>query len=192
MRKRRLLLASVAASLVACGAFLFLLLRSSPDASAPVLHGHRLTLVAQGRRKAVPPVAGAALAPPPATLRLADLGGKPAFIDVWASWCAPCREEAPMLARLWRRYRAQVQFLGIDVEDTRADARRFTRRYRLGYPNIFDPKAGLAGRLGFFGLPTAYLVDGRGRIAARLIGRQQERTLESGLAALVREAKTRR
>lgn len=94
-----------------------------------------------------------------------------------------------MVARLWRRYRAHVQFLGIDVEDSRGSARRFTHRYGLGYPNIFDSKAGLAGRLGFFGVPTAYLVDGRGRIAARLVGRQQERTLASGLEALVREAK---
>jgi cytochrome c biogenesis protein CcmG/thiol:disulfide interchange protein DsbE len=97
-----------------------------------------------------------------------------------------------MLARRWRRYRAQVQFLGIDVEDSRGAAQRFTHRYRLGYPNIFDGKAVLAGRLGFFGLPTAYLVDRRGRIAARLVGKQQERTLASGLAALVRETKGRR
>ena len=94
-----------------------------------------------------------------------------------------------MLARLWRRFRGQVQFLGIDVEDSRGAARRFTQRYGLGYPNIFDRNAGLAGRLGFFGLPTAYLVDERGRIAARLVGRQKERVLTSGLQALVREAK---
>jgi thiol-disulfide isomerase/thioredoxin len=192
VRKRRLLLASAAASLAALGAFLVLLLRSSPDASAPLVHGQRLTLVAPARRKALPAMAGASLAPPPATLRLADLGGKPAFIDVWASWCVPCREEAPMLARLWRRYRGQVQFLGIDVEDSRADARRFTHQYHLGYPNIFDGKAGLAGRLGFYGLPTAYLVDERGRLAARLVGKQKERRLASGLAALAREAKSRR
>ena len=191
MRKRRLLL-SVAAALAALTAFLVLLLRSSPDVPGPTVHGHRLTLVAPDRRKALPALSGAALTPPPATLSVADLGGKPAFIDVWASWCVPCREEAPMLARLWRRYRAQVQFLGINVEDSRGDARRFTRRYHLGYPNIFDAKAGLAGRLGFFGLPTAYLVDEHGRLAARLVGKQQERTLASGLAALAREAHDRR
>jgi thiol-disulfide isomerase/thioredoxin len=190
MRKRRLLL-SIAAALAAVAAFLFVLLRSSPNVAAPLVQNHRLTLVAPGRRKVLPALSGAALTPPPATLSVADLGGKPAFIDVWASWCVPCREEAPMLARLWRRYRAQVQFLGINVEDSRVDARRFTRRYHLGYPNIFDAKAGLASRLGFFGLPTAYLVDGHGRLAARLVGKQQERTLASGLAALAREARSR-
>ena len=187
MRKRRLLL-SVAAALAAVAAFLFVLLRSSPNVAAPLVQNHRLTLVAPGRRKALPALSGPSLTPPPATLSVADLGGQPAFIDVWASWCVPCREEAPMLARLWRRYRAQVQFIGINVEDSRAEARRFIHRYHLGYPNIFDAKAGLAGRLGFFGLPTAYLVDEQGRLAARLVGKQQERTLASGLAALAREA----
>ena len=191
MRKRRLLL-SVAAALAALAAFLFVLLRSSPNVAAPVVRNHRLTLVDPARRKALPALRGAALTPPPATLKFADLAGKPAFIDVWASWCIPCREEAPMLARLWRRYRAQVQFLGINVEDSRHDARRFIRRYHLGYPNIFDAQAGLAGRLGFFGLPTAYLVDEPGRLAARLIGKQQEQTLASGLAALARGARSRR
>ncbi len=97
-----------------------------------------------------------------------------------------------MLARLWRRYGGQVQFVGIDVEDTRGDSRAFIRRYGVGYPNIFDKKASLAGTLGFFGLPTAYLVDERGRIAAKLVGKQKEATLASGLAALVGEAKGRR
>lgn len=94
-----------------------------------------------------------------------------------------------MIARLWRRYGGQVRFLGIDVEDSRSDARAFMRRYGLRYPSIFDRTASLAGRLGFFGLPTAYLVDHRGQVAARLIGKQRETTLVSGLAAVVGEAK---
>jgi len=94
-----------------------------------------------------------------------------------------------MIAGLWRHYGGQVQFLGIDVEDSRGDARAFVHRYGLGYPNIFDRKASMAGRLGFFGLPTAYLVDRRGRIAARLIGKQREATFASGLAAVAGEAK---
>ena len=94
-----------------------------------------------------------------------------------------------MIARLWRRYGGQVRFLGIDVEDSRGDARAFMRRYGLGYPSIFDRTASIAGRLGFFGLPTAYLVDYRGHVAARLIGKQREATFASGLAAVVGETK---
>ena len=192
MRKPRLLVVSFAASLALVTMFLVLLLRPSGNSETAQLHGRRLMLVPVSRRRTLPDLAAAALSPPPAVLRLSSLRGRPAFIDVWASWCVPCREEAPGLARLWRRYRSRVQFLGIDVEDSRGDARAFLHRYGLGYPSIFDRQASLAGRLGFFGLPTAYLVDERGRIAARLIGKQRLTTLASGLAAVAGEAKSGR
>ena len=187
MPKRRLLVIFAVAGVALAGTFLALLLRSSGDAAQPQLHDGRVTLVAAVKRKLLPDVAGPMLTPPPSSLRLRALLGKPAFIGVWASWCVPCREEAPTLARLWREHRSEVQFLGIDVEDTRGDARAFVRRYGLGYPNIFDRKAALATKLGFFGLPTAYLVDRRGRIAAKLVGKQSEATLRAGLDALVGE-----
>src|SRR5712691_11294732 len=101
MRKRRLFVVPVVAGAAAIGAFLALLLRSAGDSAAPQLHGARLTLVSEGRRKPLPDLRGPALTPPPATIRLAALRGRPAFIDVWASWCVPCSAEAPLLARLW-------------------------------------------------------------------------------------------
>lgn len=192
IRSRRLLVILVVAGVLLIGAFIALLLRSSEDVAAPQLQGTRLTLVSAARRKPLPDLGGPALTPPPATIRLRALLGRPAFIDVWASWCVPCRAEAPLLARLWREHRHQIRFLGIDVEDTRGDARRFIRRYGIGYPNIFDRKAAMAGKLGFFGLPTAYLIDRRGRIAAKLVGRQKEATLRAGLTVLAREAKAGR
>lgn len=192
MRTRRLLVLLVVAGALLIGVFLGLLLRSSDDSAAPQLHGARLTLVPAARRKPLPDLRGPALTPPPATIRLRALRGRPAFIDVWASWCVPCREEAPLLARLWREHRRQIGFLGIDVEDSRGDAQRFIRRYGLGYANVFDRKAAMAGRLGFFGLPTAYLIDRQGRIAAKLVGKQKEATLRAGLKALAQEAETSR
>src|SRR5712691_8586284 len=129
MRKWRLLVIFGVVGLAVVGTFIALLLRSSGDAAAPQVHGRRLTLVAAAKRKELPDVAGSTLNPPPAKLSLGALAGRPAFIDVWASWCVPCREEAPVLARLWRAYGSKVQFLGIDLEDTRGDARAFARRY---------------------------------------------------------------
>jgi cytochrome c biogenesis protein CcmG, thiol:disulfide interchange protein DsbE len=99
----------------------------------------------------------------------------------------PCRDEAPLLARLWREHRRQIRFLGIDVEDARRDARRFARRFGLGYPSVFDRKAAMAEELGFSGLPTAYLIDRQGRIAGRLVGQQKAATLRAALRALVRD-----
>jgi cytochrome c biogenesis protein CcmG, thiol:disulfide interchange protein DsbE len=192
MRKRRLFVLSVVAGALLIGAFLGLLLRSSGDSATPEIRGARLTLVHPDRRKPLPDLHGPALTPPPATISLRVLRGRPAFIDVWASWCAPCRVEAPLLAQLWREHRNQIGFVGIDVEDTRADAHRFIRRFGLGYPNVFDRKAGMASELGFFGLPTAYLIDRQGRIAARLVGKPKEATLRAGLEALAQEAKASR
>ncbi len=188
MRKRRLLLIVVLAGGAGLAAFLALLLRPSGEAAQSQVRDGHVTLAAAHKRKELPDLIGATVTPPPSHLALRSLRGKPAFIDVWASWCAPCRDEAPVLARLWRRYRGRVQFLGIDVEDHRSDARAWVRRFRLGYPSIFDRAATMAGRLGFYGLPTAFLVDGQGRIAAHLIGKQREATLRSGLEALAREA----
>jgi len=187
MRKRRHLVIFGAPGIALAATFIALLLRPSANSAAPQVHERRLVLIAEAKRKQLPDLAGPALTPPPARLGLGMLVGNPVFIDVWTSWCVPCREEAPLLARLWRAYRGKVRFLGIDVEDTRGDARAFVRRYGLGYPNIFDRNASLAGKLGFFGLPTAYLIDGRGRIAARLVGKQSEATLRSGLEALAAE-----
>lgn len=192
MRKRRLLVLSVVAGALLVGAFLGLLLRSSDDSATPQALGARLTLVHPDRRKPLPDLHGPALTPPPATISLRALLGRPAFIDVWASWCVPCREEAPLLARLWREHRDRISFLGIDVEDSRGDAHRFIRRFGLGYPNVFDRRASMAGKLGFFGLPTVYLIDRQGQIAAKLVGRQKEATLRAGLTALAQDAKTSR
>lgn len=187
LRKRRLLVLVVAAAAVV-SVFLALLLRPSGQA-APRREGKHFSLIAASKRKALPDATVPALTPPPTSIALDSLRGRPAFIDVWASWCVPCREEAALLARLWREYGSQVRFLGIDVEDSRAAARAFIKRYGLGYPHVFDAKATLAGKLGFFGLPTAYFVDGEGRVAAELIGKQKERTLRAALAALALEAK---
>lgn len=184
-----MLLLIVVGAAVVVVAFLALLLRPSGQA-APRRDGKQVSLIAPGKRRALPDATAPALTPPPPSIALKSLRGRPAFLDVWASWCVPCREEAPLLARLWRQYRSQVRFLGIDVEDSRADARAFTKRYGLGYPNIVDAKAKLATKLGFFGLPTAYLVDAQGRVAAKLIGKQKEATLRAALEALAAEARS--
>src|SRR5260221_13600135 len=73
--------------------------------------GTSATLVPVVKRKRLPNIRGEALTPPARTIAL-RAPGRPSFIDVWASWCVPCKEEAPWLATLGRRYHRQIRFLG--------------------------------------------------------------------------------
>ena len=167
--RRFLLIALAGAALAAAVWFAFL--RPSKETTSAA-SGHGATLIAPANRRLLPDLSGAALTPPPARLSLPSGDGRPSFVDVWASWCIPCKEEAPLLARLHRRFGRQIHFLGIDVNDQRGPARAFERRYQIGYPSIFDQHAAMAGKLNFYGLPTAYLVDRHGRLAAVLVGKQ--------------------
>lgn len=144
----------------------------------------RVALLPAAERRPLPELAGDTLIPPPTRLTLPGPHGRPLFVDVWASWCTACREEAPAIARLARRYSRAVRFVGIDTQDTRRAGRAFVQRYGLSFPHVFDPKATLAGKLGVFGVPTAFLVDRRGRIAATIIGKRSEQTLDAYLRRL--------
>lgn len=160
------------------------LLRPSPQPRSASAGGPDALLEAPVERESLPDLAGETLVPPPPEIALRSLRGKPAFLNVWASWCPSCREEAPTMARLAREHGADVRFVGIDVQDRREDGRAFVRRYDLEFRQIFDPKAEIAGKLGVFGIPTVFFVDERGRIAAVLTGKQPEPKLESYLEAL--------
>ncbi len=94
---------------------------------------------------------------------LTTLRGKPVVINVWASWCGPCIEEAPDLARAARQFRGRVQFLGVDVLDQIGPARAFIRRFGWSYPSVFDPQAAIRNDLGFIGQPETVILDRSGR-----------------------------
>ena len=169
------------------GAVGALVLWPSGRSEVASVSGDAPTLVPVAQRQLLPDISGDALTPPPLTIRLKATTNRPAFVDVWASWCLPCKEEAPMLVSLHKTYRRQIRFLGIDVEDSRGAARAFERRYGITFPSIFDRSASMAGKLGFFGLPTAFLVDANGRIAARLIGKQTRVALEQRIRRVISE-----
>lgn len=105
--------------------------------------------------------------------------------NVWGSWCAPCREEAPVLRRVWNETREQgVQFVGINVRDNDAAARAFERRYRITYPSITTADSGPAllafgSNLPASAVPSTIIVDRSGRVAARIIGPTTYGTLSS-------------
>jgi thiol-disulfide isomerase/thioredoxin len=101
-------------------------------------------------------------------ISLAHWKGKALIVNLWGSWCRPCRDEAKHLRAFLGRHPGAV--LGIDVEDSKAGARAFQKRYRVHFPSIFDPVDELVNRLKAPGTPTTYFLDRRHRIVAALYG----------------------
>lgn len=105
-----------------------------------------------------------------ATLRSADLAGRPAVVNLWASWCVPCRKELPALAAAARTYGDRVRFVGIDHQDNRPDAVELLDRSGVTYPSGFDPEGRFAEQLRVRGLPATAFVDRQGRIVHLQLG----------------------
>jgi cytochrome c biogenesis protein CcmG/thiol:disulfide interchange protein DsbE len=104
------------------------------------------------------------------TLGVADLRGKAVVVNFWASWCVPCRDEAPVLQKTYERYRDQgLVVLGVDVNDFRQDARRFLKRYGLSYPVVYDGKGSTVGKWGVRGFPETFFVDRTGKLVGERI-----------------------
>jgi cytochrome c biogenesis protein CcmG, thiol:disulfide interchange protein DsbE len=99
------------------------------------------------------------------TVSLADYRGKAVVLNFWASWCAPCKDEAPELESVWQRWRDKdVVIVGVDLQDFGTDAQRFVDRYDLSYPVLRDTQNWTWGRYGLSGLPETYFVDRQGRL----------------------------
>lgn len=108
---------------------------------------------------------------------LVGLRGTPVVVNVWASWCGPCRVEAPLLQKASQRYGEGVVFLGVDARDSEGDARAFLRRYAITYPNVVDAGEEITGRLGLRGYPTTYIFDRSGKVRASVVGGISEQVL---------------
>lgn len=116
---------------------------------------------------------------------LGQLRGTPAVVNIWASWCAPCRTEAPDLAAASAANGSRVQFLGIDILDSRSSARSFMREFGWRYPSLFDPTASIRNDLGFIGQPDTVFYDSAGNRAMTWQGPLTPAVLERGLAKIL-------
>ncbi len=105
-------------------------------------------------------------------LTLSSLRGKAVVLNAWASWCLPCKEEAPFLEQVWRENRDRgLVVVGLDAKDFRKDARRFVRRYDLTFPIVFDgPGDVAADRYGVTGFPETFVLDREGRVVEAFVG----------------------
>jgi len=117
--------------------------------------------------------------------------GQPGVINVWASWCAPCRAEAPELVAVAQKH-PDVNFLGLDTRDSDAPARAFVEKFGITYPNLPDPNGQLvlqfSDSLPPQAIPSTLLIDSEGRVAGRFLGAVQAGDLDAALQDLTAEA----
>ncbi len=111
---------------------------------------------------------------------LAGYAGKPIVLNMWASWCTGCYAEAHALATFARTH-PQAQVVGVDVQDSLADAKAFYRRFGWRHPSIFDPQGVIAARFGLQGLPATLFLDRQHRVVAKILGETNLAGFDQGL-----------
>ncbi|TML67813.1 MAG: TlpA family protein disulfide reductase [Actinobacteria bacterium] len=119
---------------------------------------------------------------------LYELRGHPVVINFWASWCVPCRDEAPNLNAAAKAHAGRVVFLGIDIQDLVPDAHKFLRELHVPYVSVRDKSSGTYRAYGLTGVPETYYLDRQGRIVGHSIGAVSGRELEQQLAPLLADA----
>lgn len=147
----------------------------NPSASSDngfALGDGQLTRIEPDRRKPAPVLNGTDLDGKPLTT--AGHEGKVIVLNVWGSWCSPCRHEAPALVEAVRRTAGKASFFGINTRDLDpAPAQSFARAFELNYPSFYDPNGELLLTLRDLpakAIPSTLLIDGQGRVAARVLG----------------------
>jgi cytochrome c biogenesis protein CcmG, thiol:disulfide interchange protein DsbE len=131
--------------------------RPAPELPSQVLSGHRVDL--------------------------ASLRGKPALVNFWASWCGPCKDEAPELKKFSEGLDGSATLVGVDWGDAADNARDFIAKAGWRYPILRDPSQKVGTEYGLNGLPTTFVLDADGNIVRTLQGPQTVTSLNSALAA---------
>jgi cytochrome c biogenesis protein CcmG/thiol:disulfide interchange protein DsbE len=121
-------------------------------------------------------------------LSLADLRGSVVVVNFWASWCVPCRDEAPVLERVWREHEDQgVVFVGVNFRDVPAKAMAFIEEFDITYPNGLDPYNRVSRAYGITGVPETFLIARDGHVVEHYIGPVSEAGLSSALEEVLQQ-----
>lgn len=104
------------------------------------------------------------------SLALSDLAGRPVLLNFWASWCVPCRDEAPLLKEAHERYGDKVAFVGVNIKDARDDALAFDEEFALDYPDVRDEGSVIFSDFGLTGQPETFLIDSEGKVVQHING----------------------
>ncbi|MFY9209044.1 MAG: TlpA disulfide reductase family protein [Candidatus Nanopelagicales bacterium] len=165
---------------------------TAPSTDAGFVSGDgSITIVEPDQRLLAPNATGVDLDGAP--LELADFAGQVVVLNVWASWCAPCRAEAGALEEVAVQFAGQgVQFLGLNTRDSNAAAQAFIRNYGVTYPSFVDSD----GRIQLLfndslppqAIPSTIVIDQQGRVAARALGVVTAPTLRAMIEPLLVES----
>jgi len=141
-----------------------------------------VTIIEPDQRQAAPDISGSVLGEKGNTISTAELTGKVVVLNVWGSWCGPCRAEAPALQRASEQTAKIARFVGLNTRDyDQGPPVAFNRSNAITYPSIWDPTGSvlvsLSGTLPPTAIPSTLIIDERGRVAARIVGPVTEKTL---------------
>jgi cytochrome c biogenesis protein CcmG/thiol:disulfide interchange protein DsbE len=121
-------------------------------------------------------------------LELATLRGKAVVLNFWASWCIPCKKEAPLLEAAWQKWRSKgVVVVGVDANDFKSDARRFARRYELTYPLVHDGPGDLLDDYGLSAFPETFFVRPDGQLSSWTQGELSAEEIDAGIRKALAE-----
>ena len=183
------------ASSVLTGLILVLVLSAcstAPETGSGFVSGDgSVTILDPGQRQLAPEAVGVDLNDNP--LKLSDFAGQIVVLNVWASWCAPCRAEAGALEEVALQFDGKgVQFIGLNTRDSQAAAQAFTRNFGVTYPSLVDTD----GRIQLLfndslppqAIPSTIVIDRQGRVAARALGTVTSATLRAMIEPLLQES----
>jgi thiol-disulfide isomerase/thioredoxin len=179
MRRSWVIVAAVALTAAGCGSGQ----QASQDRKGQtgfVSGSGRVTTFAPGDRQPAPALIGQTL--DDKQWSLADQAGKVVVLNVWGSWCSPCRKEAPDLVAAAKKLGPSVQFIGLNTRDLdKAPARKFVEEFGVGFPSVYDPSGkqllGFRGQISPTSIPSTLVIDKQGKVAARVIGPVTTQTL---------------
>jgi cytochrome c biogenesis protein CcmG/thiol:disulfide interchange protein DsbE len=120
------------------------------------------------------------------TLALMDFKGKAVVLNFWASWCGPCKEEAPLLERVWKQEQGKnVVFLGIDFQESSSNAINFLQSYNITYPAVLDAHGSVANKYGVTSLPVTIFINRNGIVVSKEAQELTAQILASNLQLIV-------
>ncbi len=167
---------------------------TAPETGSGFVSGDgSVTILDPAQRQLAPEAVGLDLDGDP--LKLSDFAGQVVVLNVWASWCAPCRAEAPALEEVALQFAGKgVQFIGLNTRDSQAAAQAFTRNFDVTYPSLVDTD----GRIQLLfndslppqAIPSTIVIDQQGRVAARALGTVTSATLRAMIEPLLDESGT--